>query len=111
MGTLAEEKNRLEVLCKRFKVQLTDTRKLLSATKTTEAATAMETAKSSKEEAFEAKTTNLMHAENTENHLKVVAVLSLVLIRDLINFDLLASRRIMTRKIYYSSSSPCSREN
>lgn len=36
VSTLTEDKNRLENLCKRFKVQLADTRKLLSASKAAE---------------------------------------------------------------------------
>lgn len=72
LSALSEEKNRLEILCKRFKVQLADTRKLLSATKTTEATASkdVEVACPAKEVMSEAKINNLMQAELNQNELK-----------------------------------------
>jgi hypothetical protein len=73
LTTLTEEKNRLENLCKRFKVQLADTRKLLSATKSTETSATKEIEVTSppKEVPVEAKINNIMQAELNQNELKV----------------------------------------
>ncbi|XP_046463480.1 golgin subfamily A member 4-like isoform X2 [Daphnia pulex] len=72
LSTLAEEKSRLENLCKRFKVQLADTRKLLSATKSAEANASKEIEVSNppKEAPVEAKINNIMQAELNQNELK-----------------------------------------
>ena len=77
LSTSIEEKNRLENLCKRFKVQLADTRKLLSATKSTEASTTKEIEITSplKEVPSEAKINNLMQAELNRNELEVMHIL------------------------------------
>ncbi|KAI9560211.1 hypothetical protein GHT06_014225 [Daphnia sinensis] len=72
LSALSEEKNRLEILCKRFKVQLADTRKLLAATKTTEATASkdIQVVCPAKEVISEAKINNLMQAELNQNELK-----------------------------------------
>ena len=114
MSTLVEEKNRLEILCKRFKVQLADTRKLLSATKTSEVAAAkeIETAKSTQEEPNEAKTNFLVQAEQNENQLKVFLIRVLYLTeRLLIRIIYVSLCRTMNRKNHFNSSSLCSKEN
>lgn len=71
---MSDEKNRLETLCKRFKVQLADTRKLLSSTKTVEATATkdLDVACQAKEVMSEAKINNLMQAELNQNELKVL---------------------------------------
>ena len=81
MNTLTEDKSRLETLCKRFKVQLTDTRKLLSAMKSPETSTTKETPSPAMEEPDHVKSSQSL--SSTQPMVQKVKCLSLRKVKEI----------------------------